>query len=96
MDGHRHRHRRDAVPWGAVATDIGRVGDSLENFDWAILVPVCALTLLNTLRFVKWHYLLRRLGVDMPLGKDAWNFTSGLAMVISPERPGSYSTSFVK
>ena len=54
---------------GAVATDIGRVGDSLENFDWAILIPVCALTLLNYfLRFVKWHYLLRRL-VDMPLGK---------------------------
>ena len=40
---------------GAVATDIGRVGDSLENFDWFILIPVCALTLLNyALRFVKW------------------------------------------
>ena len=81
---------------GAVATDIGRVGDSLENFDWAILVPVCALTFLNyALRFVKWHYLLRRLGVDMPLGKDAWNFTSGLAMVISPGKAGELLKPYV-
>ena len=74
---------------GAVAADLDRVGDSLEQFQWGILVPVCALTFLNYgLRFVKWHYLLKRLGVEMPLGENAWNFTSGLAMVISPGKAG--------
>lgn len=81
---------------GAVAADIGRVGASLEQFDWWILVPVCGLTLLNyALRFVKWHYLLRRLGVEMPLGKDAWNFASGLAMVISPGKAGELLKPYV-
>jgi len=81
---------------GAVAVDMDRVGDSLENFDWPILVPVCALTLLNyALRFVKWHYLLGRLNVPMPWGEDAWNFTAGLAMVISPGKAGELLKPYV-
>ena len=81
---------------GAVAADLDRVGDSLEQFQWGVLVPVCALTFLNYgLRFVKWHYLLKRLGVDMPLGENAWNFTSGLAMVISPGKAGELLKPYV-
>ncbi len=81
---------------GAVAVDMDRVGDSLQTFDWPILIPVCALTLLNyALRFLKWHYLLRRLDVPMPWGEDAWNFTSGLAMVISPGKAGELLKPYV-
>ena len=58
---------------GAVMADIDRVSGALETFQWWMLIPVCGLTLLNyALRFVKWHYLLRRLNVDMPLRDDAW------------------------
>ena len=81
---------------GAVMADIDRVGGALESFEWWILVPVCGLTLLNyTLRFLKWHYLLRRLDVPMPLGDDAWNFTAGLAMVISPGKAGELLKPYV-
>jgi len=81
---------------GAVMADLDRVGGALETFQWWLLVPVCGLTLLNyALRFVKWHYLLRRLGVPMPLGEDAWNFASGLAMVISPGKAGELLKPYV-
>ena len=81
---------------GAVAVDMDRVGSSLETFDWPILIPVCALTLLNyALRFVKWHYLLMRLGIGMPWKEDAWNFTAGLAMVISPGKAGELLKPYV-
>lgn len=81
---------------GSVMADIDRVGDALESFNWWMLFPVCALTLLNyTLRFVKWHYLLHRLNVDMPLREDAWNFASGLAMVISPGKAGEFLKPYV-
>lgn len=81
---------------GAVMADLDRVGGALENFQWWILLPVCGLTLLNyALRFVKWHYLLRRLNVDMPLKEDAWNFTAGLAMVISPGKAGELLKPYV-
>ena len=81
---------------GAVMADIDRVGGALESFDWWILLPVCGLTLLNyALRFVKWHYLLRLLNVPMPLGDDAWNFTAGLAMVISPGKAGELLKPYV-
>jgi len=81
---------------GAVAVDMDRVGDSLKTFNWPILIPVCALTLLNyALRFVKWHYLLHRLNVPMPWGEDAWNFTAGLAMVISPGKAGELLKPYV-
>ncbi len=74
---------------GSVWAGLARVQDALATFRWSLAVPVLALTLVNYgLRFVKWHYLLRRLGVPMPLRDDAWNFASGLAMVISPGKAG--------
>lgn len=79
-----------------VMADLDAVSGALEEFQWWILFPVCGLTLLNYgLRFVKWHYLLRRLGVDMPLADDAWNFTAGLAMVISPGKAGELLKPYV-
>jgi uncharacterized protein (TIRG00374 family) len=81
---------------GAVLADLEKVGSALETFDWWLLVPVCGLTFLNYgLRFVKWHYLIRRLGVNMPLGDDAWNFAAGLAMVISPGKAGELLKPYV-
>ena len=62
---------------------------AFSRFAWGWLPVLVALTLTNYgLRFAKWHYLLRRLGVDMPLSEDLWNFLSGLAMVISPGKLG--------
>lgn len=69
---------------------------AFSRFAWGWLPVLVALTLTNYgLRFAKWHYLLRRLGVDMPLSEDLWNFLSGLAMVISPGKLGELLKPYV-
>ncbi|MCB9680261.1 MAG: flippase-like domain-containing protein [Alphaproteobacteria bacterium] len=63
--------------------------DHLAGFAWAVYLPVLALTLVNYgLRFAKWAWLLRRLGVDMPLRGNLGAFVAGLGMVISPGKAG--------
>ena len=61
----------------------------LGTFLWPIYVPVLVLTLVNYgLRFFKWHYLLGRLGVKLPVLPNLMVFITGLAMVISPGKAG--------
>jgi uncharacterized membrane protein YbhN (UPF0104 family) len=73
--------------WVGVSAD--EVGSALASFNWWILLPVIALTFVNYgTRFLKWHYLLRRLNIPMPWREDAWNFTAGLSMAISPGKAG--------
>lgn len=74
---------------GSLYAGIGEVSDALGGFQWALYVPVLLLTAVNYgLRFWKWHYLTRRLGVRIPLGDNLVIFISGLAMVISPGKAG--------
>jgi uncharacterized protein (TIRG00374 family) len=81
---------------GSVYADWDRVSLAVGNFQWWILLPVCGLTLINYfLRFLKWRYLTRRLGVEMPFTDDAWNFASGLAMIISPGKVGELLKPYV-
>ncbi len=65
------------------------VGEALLEFNWLLYVPVLLLTLLNYgLRFLKWHYLLGRLGVVINIWENLKFFVAGLAMVISPGKAG--------
>lgn len=81
---------------GSIWAGFDKVSGALASFQWPWMVPVVLLTLLNYgLRFGKWHYLLGRLGVHMPLGEDLWNFAAGLAMVISPGKAGELLKPYV-
>jgi glycosyltransferase 2 family protein len=81
---------------GSLWVGMDKVGDALAMFEWVYIIPMALLTLTNYgLRFVKWHYLVRLLGVEMPLGENAWNFMSGLAMVISPGKAGELLKPYV-
>ncbi|MCK6506799.1 flippase-like domain-containing protein [Myxococcota bacterium] len=81
---------------GSVWAGIDQVGAALATFHWPWMVPVLLLTLVNYgLRFFKWHYLLGRLGVSMPLVENLWNFAAGLAMVISPGKAGELLKPYV-
>lgn len=81
---------------GSIWAGLEPMGEALRDFQWALAVPIVALTLLNYgLRFVKWRYLVQRLGVRMPLIEDAWTFTAGLAMVISPGKAGELLKPYV-
>ncbi len=68
--------------WQATAAE-------LAGYAWWTYLGVLALTLVNYgLRYLKWAWLLRRLGVDMPARANAWAFLAGLGMVISPGKAG--------
>jgi len=92
-----------AIAFGAVSylafsviAGFGEVREALSQFSWWAFIPVILLTLLNYgLRFGKWHYLIGRLGVKMPIKEDAWNFIAGLSMVISPGKAGELLKPYV-
>jgi uncharacterized protein (TIRG00374 family) len=61
----------------------------LAGYAWGTYVGVLALTLVNYgLRFLKWAWLLRRLGVEAPPRENGLAFLAGLGMVISPGKAG--------
>ena len=101
-----HRFRRWVI--GALAVGVvlflvasnwaggAEISAELAHFDWTLAVPILALVSLNyALRFAKWHYLLLRLGVKIPLRADAWNFVAGLSMTISPGKAGELLKPYV-
>lgn len=88
------------LAWGIALTALMYLGwslwvglpqavEALSSFQAVYYLPVLGLTLVNYgLRFWKWHYLLGRLGVHLPVRENATIFASGLAMVISPAKAG--------
>lgn len=73
----------------ALYKDLPGTAAELAGFNWLFYVGVLLLTLVNYgLRYLKWHYLLGRLGVAIPHSANLWIFGSGLAMVISPAKAG--------
>lgn len=73
----------------ALYKDLPGTAAELVSFSWPFYAGVLLLTLVNYgLRYLKWHYLLGRLGVDIPHSANLWIFGSGLAMVISPAKAG--------
>lgn len=74
---------------GSLWAGFREVGAALAAFEWWLYLPVLALTLVNYgLRYWKWDYLLRRLGVHLPHRENLLIFASGLAMVLSPGKAG--------
>ena len=48
------------------------------SFRWSLYVPVLGLTLVNYgLRYLKWHYLLGRLDIEIPHRTNVWIFLAG-------------------
>lgn len=73
----------------ALFRGFSETADELSGFRWGLYIPVLLLTLVNySLRFFKWHYLLGRLGIRIPLRTNLGVFMTGLAMVISPAKAG--------
>ncbi len=68
----------------------------LSDFDMRALPIALALASLNYLvRFVRWHYYLRHLGVPVPIGTSAGIFLSGLSMSITPGKLGELLKCFM-
>jgi uncharacterized protein (TIRG00374 family) len=62
---------------------------ALAGFDYLYLVPILALAFSNYLvRFVRWQYLLRVVGVRVARRRSLGVFFSGLAMSVTPGKLG--------
>lgn len=70
--------------------DVSALGNALEHFTWSTFVASLALALGNyALRFVKWEFYLRRLGVrDVPMRESATIFLAGFALSVTPAKAG--------
>jgi uncharacterized protein (TIRG00374 family) len=76
--------------------DVPRLLAALRQFPWALLPAVLGLTLLNYgLRFVKWDYYLRCLGLRVPRLVSLRIFVAGLAMAITPGKVGELLKSYL-
>jgi glycosyltransferase 2 family protein len=74
----------------ALAADLPKVLDAVRGFEWGWLPLILGLTSFNyLLRFVKWHYYLRQMGIDHIAWADSLKvFLGGFAMTVTPGKIG--------
>jgi uncharacterized protein (TIRG00374 family) len=72
--------------------DFSAILDGLGQFQWQYLPVVLALTFANyLLRFVKWQFYLRTIGVGgIPVHDSALVYFAGLGMVVTPGKVGEW------
>ncbi|GAC1537681.1 MAG: lysylphosphatidylglycerol synthase transmembrane domain-containing protein [Herpetosiphon sp.] len=81
-----------------LSTDMRGVGQSLAGFRWSLLAAVLGWTIFNyTLRWLKWEYYLRKLGVGSGVTRidSALLFTSGMVMAVTPGKIGEVFKSYL-
>jgi uncharacterized protein (TIRG00374 family) len=74
----------------ALLADLRQVGDRFQEFNWLVFPLVLGLTLFNyTLRFGKWHYYLRLIGIQqLPVRESARIFVAGFPLAVTPGKVG--------
>ncbi|MFN3135797.1 MAG: YbhN family protein [Candidatus Kryptonium sp.] len=69
---------------------------SLRDFKWILIIPILTFSILNYLvRFLRWEFYLRKIGIKIPLSKSFLVFTSGLTMSITPGKFGEALKSYL-
>lgn len=80
----------------SIYADINELLITLGNFNWIYLPLILLLAFLNyTLRFLKWDYYLRCLGIDIIRKSSAGIFLSGLSMSVTPAKLGEAFKSYL-
>ncbi len=80
-----------------ILSDAGALSRALRDFDWRLLPLVLLLTILNySMRFIKWQYYLRLLGVSsLPRRDSLMIFLAGFTMVMTPGKVGEVLKSYL-
>jgi len=80
----------------SIYADIGTVTQAFVEFRWGYIPLILALTLLNyLLRFYKWDYYLRCIGIKIKAVDSLAIFLSGLAMSVTPAKLGEVFKSYL-
>ena len=73
----------------SIWADARSVGRALADFQWLIAVAALGLAFLNYLvRFVRWHYYLKVLGLSVPPGHSFLVFLGGFSLTVTPGKLG--------
>ncbi len=79
-----------------IYADLEKLLTALRDFKWAFIIPVLFLSLLNYIvRFLRWEFYLRRLGIKISSFKSFIIFVSGLTMSITPGKFGEALKSYL-
>lgn len=80
----------------AVYADFGAVTEAFAGFSWGYIPAVLGLTFLNyLLRFFKWDFYLRNIGIRLRIKDSLVIFLSGLAMSVTPAKLGEVFKSYL-
>ncbi len=72
-----------------LAANLPATLDAVARFPWPLVPVVVGATLVNyALRFVKWDFYLRRLGVPLPRRQSLLVFLAGFTMSVTPGKIG--------
>lgn len=73
----------------SIWADAKSVGQALASFRWTAALGALGLAAANYLvRFVRWHYYLRVLGLSVPAGESFLVFLAGFALTVTPGKLG--------
>jgi uncharacterized protein (TIRG00374 family) len=73
----------------SIWSDARSVGRALADFRWVIALAALGLASLNYLvRFVRWHYYLKVLGLEVPAGHSFLVFLGGFSLTVTPGKLG--------
>ncbi|MEN3037564.1 MAG: lysylphosphatidylglycerol synthase transmembrane domain-containing protein [Candidatus Kryptonium sp.] len=79
-----------------IYADLNKLIKSFKNFKWFFIIPVLIFSLLNYLvRFFRWEFYLKKLGVKISTSKNFLIFLSGLTMSITPGKLGEALKSYL-
>ena len=82
----------------SILTDVRAVGADLADFNWSIIWAVLGWTVFNYgLRWLKWDYYLRKLGMGDGVSRadSGLLFTSGMVMAVTPGKVGEVFKSYL-
>ena len=72
-----------------LAVDAGALADHLAGFPWRVFGLALGLVAINyAIRFGKWQFYLRLLGVEVPVLESLTVFLAGLSMAVTPGKLG--------
>ena len=77
--------------------DLPKLIHTLSGFEARLIPPILGLTMFNYgLRFVKWHYYLRVVGIRrLSIRRSLLVFLSGFSMTVTPGKVGEWLKSFL-
>ena len=76
--------------------DFNKVISELEHFNFLIIPVIMFFTIIDdVIRFVKWDYFLKRLGIRVPFKTSFLIFISGISMTITPAKVGEVLKSYL-